>query len=174
MRLSSFQDVSVSLIDIHFLLLIIPLLSIIYQRVHFFSLSFTPLPTADHVNSRPCNYFSVNHNKTVISVCPVCSTCDHHLFSCFPLDVPDRFPVLLVSRTEYSRGDQLVANCTSPGARPAPKLEWFINGDMVSGAVMGEGWVESGERGIGNEKRVLFIMGTDDAAVIVLFYCRKW
>ncbi|KAK8402370.1 hypothetical protein O3P69_000647 [Scylla paramamosain] len=46
--------------------------------------------------------------------------------------VPDRFPVLQVSRTEYSRGDQLVANCTSPGARPAPQLEWLINGDMVS------------------------------------------
>ncbi|XP_063862087.1 uncharacterized protein LOC135101694 [Scylla paramamosain] len=48
------------------------------------------------------------------------------------IDVPDRFPVLQVSRTEYSRGDQLVANCTSPGARPAPQLEWLINGDMVS------------------------------------------
>lgn len=47
------------------------------------------------------------------------------------IDVPDHHPVLKVSRTEYSRGDQLVANCTSPGARPAPQLQWLINGNMV-------------------------------------------
>ncbi|XP_050738221.1 uncharacterized protein LOC127009312 [Eriocheir sinensis] len=47
------------------------------------------------------------------------------------IDVPDSYPILVVSRTEYSRGDQLVANCTSPGVMPAPDIDWFINGDQV-------------------------------------------
>ncbi|XP_071545543.1 cell adhesion molecule 1-like [Panulirus ornatus] len=47
------------------------------------------------------------------------------------IDVPDRIPVLQVERTVYSQGEDLVGNCTSPGARPAPQLQWFINGVEV-------------------------------------------
>nr|XP_045581119.1 uncharacterized protein LOC123744944 [Procambarus clarkii] len=44
------------------------------------------------------------------------------------IDVPDRIPMLVAWRGVYSPGEQLVANCTSPGARPAPRLQWLLNG----------------------------------------------
>lgn len=47
------------------------------------------------------------------------------------IDVPDRIPMLGVWQRVFSPGEQLVANCTSPEARPAPHLQWFLNGVEV-------------------------------------------
>ncbi|XP_069978452.1 uncharacterized protein [Penaeus vannamei] len=47
------------------------------------------------------------------------------------IDVPSRPPVLVLDRLQWSPGETLEANCTSPGARPPPQLHWYINGDKI-------------------------------------------
>nr|XP_027227285.1 uncharacterized protein LOC113819238 [Penaeus vannamei] len=54
------------------------------------------------------------------------------------VDIPDRLPLLQVSRSQYSKGDELVANCTSPGAKPKPTIQWSINGKEVHGLYVKE------------------------------------
>ncbi|XP_071524574.1 uncharacterized protein [Panulirus ornatus] len=48
------------------------------------------------------------------------------------IDVPTRPPKMVLSRLQWSPGETLKANCTSPGARPPSELHWFINGKKIS------------------------------------------
>ncbi|XP_042234423.1 uncharacterized protein LOC121874354 isoform X2 [Homarus americanus] len=48
------------------------------------------------------------------------------------IDVPTRPPNLALSRLQWSPGEVLEANCTSPGVRPPSNLYWYINGDKIS------------------------------------------
>ncbi|XP_068209198.1 junctional adhesion molecule 2A-like [Palaemon carinicauda] len=47
------------------------------------------------------------------------------------IEVPDRPPSVSVTRLQWSPGQVLSANCTSPDARPPPDLHWYINGDKL-------------------------------------------
>ncbi|XP_037775798.1 uncharacterized protein LOC119572915 [Penaeus monodon] len=47
------------------------------------------------------------------------------------IDVPTDSPSVVLRRHQWSPGEILEANCTSPGARPPPELHWYINGDKI-------------------------------------------
>ncbi|XP_047473798.1 uncharacterized protein LOC125028352 [Penaeus chinensis] len=47
------------------------------------------------------------------------------------IDVPTDSPSVVLRRHQWSPGETLEANCTSPGARPPPELHWYINGDKI-------------------------------------------
>ncbi|XP_064102351.1 uncharacterized protein LOC135212655 [Macrobrachium nipponense] len=47
------------------------------------------------------------------------------------IEVPDRPPSVSLTRYQWSPGQVLSANCTSPDARPPPDLHWYINGDKL-------------------------------------------
>lgn len=47
------------------------------------------------------------------------------------IDVPTDSPSVVLRRHQWSPGEILEANCTSPGVRPPPELHWYINGDKI-------------------------------------------
>ncbi|KAK4292534.1 hypothetical protein Pmani_034712, partial [Petrolisthes manimaculis] len=48
------------------------------------------------------------------------------------VDEPKQNPKVSLERLQWSPGEVLKANCTSPVARPPSDLNWFINGEKVS------------------------------------------
>nr|XP_045586617.1 uncharacterized protein LOC123748478 [Procambarus clarkii] len=69
-------------------------------------------------------------------------------------DVPTQPPVLTLNRLQWSPGEVLEANCTSPLARPPSQLDWYINGDKISAQhtriVMPEARLRSSGLGLGH------------------------
>ena len=47
-------------------------------------------------------------------------------------DVPTGPPQISVEKEELVPGEILRANCSYPNSSPAPTLQWFINGNIVS------------------------------------------
>ncbi|KAF0306518.1 Irregular chiasm C-roughest protein [Amphibalanus amphitrite] len=46
--------------------------------------------------------------------------------------LPDRQPEIWGHQHVYRPGDNISVNCTSPNARPAVHINWFVNGEQVS------------------------------------------
>ena len=54
----------------------------------------------------------------------------------YSLDVPEGPPKIKLDKTIYNPGEQLVAECTSPGSDPPPVLYWYLNGKQVSKVII--------------------------------------
>ena len=52
------------------------------------------------------------------------------------LDLPDNGPIISGSQPRYNTGDILSANCTSSNSVPAAKLNWYINGEEGTDAML--------------------------------------
>ena len=55
---------------------------------------------------------------------------------CLVADLPDQGPVISGSLPRYKKGDLISANCTSLGSVPAAKLNWYINGEEATQAML--------------------------------------
>jgi len=52
------------------------------------------------------------------------------------VDLPDDGPIISGSQPRYNTGDILSANCTSSNSVPAAKLNWYINGEEGTDAML--------------------------------------
>lgn len=50
----------------------------------------------------------------------------------FVLELPKSKPTIATDKDKYDPGDTLMANCTSPGSKPAASLTFFLNNMPVS------------------------------------------
>ena len=51
-------------------------------------------------------------------------------------DLPDNGPVITGTLPRYKVGDQISANCTSANSIPAARLNWYINGEEATPAML--------------------------------------
>ena len=54
----------------------------------------------------------------------------------FSSDLPDDGPIISGTQPRYNTQDILSANCTSSNSAPAAKLNWYINGEEATNAML--------------------------------------
>jgi len=63
------------------------------------------------------------------------------------VDLPDDGPIITGSQPRYNTNDILSANCTSSNSVPAAKLNWYINGEEATDAMLIPYTVDKNRRG---------------------------
>jgi hypothetical protein len=64
------------------------------------------------------------------------------------VDLPDDGPIISGSQPRYNTKDILAANCTSSNSVPAAKLNWYINGEEATNAMLIPYQVKENRRGL--------------------------
>ena len=63
-------------------------------------------------------------------------------------DLPDDGPIISGTKPRYNTEDILSANCTSSNSAPAAKLNWYINGEEATNAMLIPYPVQENRRGL--------------------------
>ena len=64
------------------------------------------------------------------------------------VDLPDDGPIISGSQPRYNTKDILAANCTSSNSVPAANLNWYINGEEATNAMLIPYQVKENRRGL--------------------------